>query len=169
MKKQPVIGLLDQPGDFPYDAVLEKGKPVHDGDYFSIRHPKMDCRRRAKIFAPFAALKGFEEEVGAKEVRYVKKRELDSDELYELNACLCTLHRLTENRRLAKENQVKAEVEYFVPCEDSHHEAYLRLGRYRTIRDTVWSADALTQNLRIGDQIIPFDRIFRIVIAKEKP
>jgi hypothetical protein len=33
----------------------------------------------------------------------------NSDELYELNACLCTLHRLTENRRLAKENQVKIE------------------------------------------------------------
>ena len=49
---------------FRYRNVLEKGKPVHDkNDSFSIRHPAMDLSRRAKIFNPFDALKGFNDEL----------------------------------------------------------------------------------------------------------
>ena len=49
---------------FKYRAVYEKGKPTHDRyDSFSIRHPSMDLARRAKIFTPFDALKGFGEEL----------------------------------------------------------------------------------------------------------
>ena len=49
---------------FRYRKVLEKGKPVHDkNDLFSIRHPAMDLSRRAKIFSPFDALKGYSDEL----------------------------------------------------------------------------------------------------------
>ena len=52
------------PSSFRYRKVLEKGKPVHDkNDSFSIRHPAMDLSRRAKIFNPFDALKGFSDEL----------------------------------------------------------------------------------------------------------
>lgn len=52
------------PSSFRYRNVLEKGKPVHDKyDNFSIRHPAMDLSRRAKIFSPFDALKGFSDEL----------------------------------------------------------------------------------------------------------
>lgn len=52
------------PSSFRYRDVLEKGKPVHDKeDSFSIRHPAMDLSRRAKIFNPFDALKGFGDEL----------------------------------------------------------------------------------------------------------
>jgi hypothetical protein len=52
------------PSSFRYRNVLEKGKPVHDkNDSFSIRHPAMDLSRRAKIFNPFDALKGFNDEL----------------------------------------------------------------------------------------------------------
>ena len=52
------------PSSFRYRNVLEKGKPVHDkNDSFSIRHPAMDLSRRAKIFSPFDALKGFNDEL----------------------------------------------------------------------------------------------------------
>ena len=49
---------------FRYRNVLEKGKPKHDkNDLFSIRHPAMELSRRAKIFSPFDALKGFSDEL----------------------------------------------------------------------------------------------------------
>ncbi len=55
---------LSPPPSFPYRKVLEKGKPVHDrNDPFSARHPAMDLDRRAKIFSPFDALKGFGDEL----------------------------------------------------------------------------------------------------------
>ena len=60
------IGINDsQPSSsFKYSSVLKKGKPVHDKfDSFSIKHPAMDLSRRAKIFSPFDALKGFNEEL----------------------------------------------------------------------------------------------------------
>ena len=58
------INSTDVPSSFRYRKVLEKGKPVHDkNDSFSIKHPPMDLSRRAKIFNPFDALKGFGDEL----------------------------------------------------------------------------------------------------------
>ncbi len=52
------------PSSFRYRHVIEKGKPTHDkNDFFSIKHPPMDLLRRAKIFSPFDALKGFQDEL----------------------------------------------------------------------------------------------------------
>ena len=46
-----------------YKDIIDKERPVHDGDEFEARHPKMPREARAKIFAPFAALKGYEEAI----------------------------------------------------------------------------------------------------------
>ena len=49
------------PENYRYKKVFEKGRPVHDpDDPFRIRHPKMDLSKRARIFAPFDALRGFD-------------------------------------------------------------------------------------------------------------
>lgn len=59
-----MIGDTRPPSSFRYMDVLEKGKPVHEKyDSFSIRHPAMELSRRAKIFSPFDALKGFGSEL----------------------------------------------------------------------------------------------------------
>ena len=53
---------VKMPVNFKYREAYMKGRPRHDRlDPFSIRHPKMDVGRRAKIFASFDALKGFDE------------------------------------------------------------------------------------------------------------
>ena len=45
-------------------------QPKHDKtDSFSIKHPAMDLGRRAKIFSPFDALKGFSDELVKSEQR----------------------------------------------------------------------------------------------------
>ena len=46
-----------------YMDIIDKERPVHNGDEFEARHPKMNRKNRAKIFAPFAALKGYEEAI----------------------------------------------------------------------------------------------------------
>ncbi len=52
------------PPSFKYKNVYIKGKPLHDlNDNFSIKHPAMDLTKRAKIFNPFDALKGFDNEL----------------------------------------------------------------------------------------------------------
>ena len=58
------IGVMAMPADFRYRDVFLKGKPQHDRyDLFRIKHPRMATGRRAKIFSPFDALKGFSEAV----------------------------------------------------------------------------------------------------------
>ena len=53
---------------FRYREVYEKGKPVHEkNDSFSTKHPPMELSRRAKIFSPFDALKGFSDELAKAE------------------------------------------------------------------------------------------------------
>ncbi|MBQ3644683.1 MAG: hypothetical protein II961_08815 [Candidatus Riflebacteria bacterium] len=46
-----------------YLNLKNKQRPVHNGDYFSFRHPPMDRRKRAKLFMAFEALNGFSEEI----------------------------------------------------------------------------------------------------------
>jgi hypothetical protein len=46
-----------------YKDIIDKQRPVLDGDKFEARHPKMSIENRAKIFAPFAALKGYDEAI----------------------------------------------------------------------------------------------------------
>lgn len=48
---------------------LEATRPRHDSDAFSRRHPPMTICHRAKIFAPFAALKGYDQALAHKKGR----------------------------------------------------------------------------------------------------
>jgi|GEM_PF-1399345 len=44
--------------EFEYADIIDRSRPVHHGDDFSVKHPPMSISDRAKIFAPFAALSG---------------------------------------------------------------------------------------------------------------
>lgn len=157
----PLIGNCTIPLDFKYMEVIRKGVPERD-QYFYMQHPKMPCGKRAKIFAPFAALKGFEEEVESKEVIYVKKKELDADEYYELNDTLRFLQERTKTRRAARNNRIRAQITYYVVCSDDHNEAYQVKGTYETVDDVVLNVDPYEQRVLIGDESIRFADIYSI-------
>ena len=150
--------------DFAYSDIINLRRPTHDGDVFSRRHPKMARLNRAKIFAPFAALSGYDEAVKSKQVPYVPRRERDADGLRALNRALETLHRATRTGSLARQNRVRARVEYFEVCTDPHHEAFGQDGLYRTVTDVVWKVDPTGQTLTVGDKSIPFSDIHRITL-----
>ena len=60
------IGELPMPAGFKYRDTFLQGRPCHTvPDPFRIRHPVMDIGRRAKIFAPFDALRGFQDALRA--------------------------------------------------------------------------------------------------------
>ena len=155
--------------DNEYRRALSHGRPKHGRcDDFSLKHPKMQLSQRAKIFSPFAALKGFEEAIDEKVQRYVEKRELNDEEQEALEAALARLHDLTKNLRAAKENQVTATVTWFVPCADENHEAYGCGGRYESCTGTVWKVDpVLTKSLLIDDRTIEFSELAEIVIQED--
>ena len=141
------------PEDFRYREVYLKGKPQHDRyDLFSIRHPRMDVQRRAKIFAPFAALRGFDETVDSKRVLYTEQRALGPEEMEELDRRLQILHNLTYNLRMARQNQVMVSVTYYVPCADINHEDYGEKGRYVTVTGICWGVDTELEKVIIVDK-----------------
>ena len=152
-----------------YRSALSLGRPKHGRcDDFSLKHPKMLLSQRAKIFSPFAALKGFEEAIDEKVQVYVEKRELNDEEQEALESALSRLHDLTRNLRTAKENRVTAAVTFFVPCADENHEAYGRGGSYEHYTGTVWKVDpVLTKSLLIGDRTIEFSELAEIVIQED--
>ena len=151
------------PPDFKYLEVLRKGRPEHTlYDSFSLRHPKMPQAKRAKIFAPFAALKGYDEAVAAKELVYTAQRELPAEQLQTLNRQLAALHRLTRNSRASRENRVIISVTFFVPCADTHSEAYGELGSYQTETGVCRRVSAEEQTLRLGERAIPLRLIWSI-------
>ena len=156
-----------------YRGTFERCRPEHEPcDEFSIRHPKMQLSQRAKIFSPFAALKGFEEAIDEKLERYVDKRELTEEEQSDLDRILTELYERTRSLRMAREDPVRATVCYYVPCPDENHEAYGLRGSYETLSGRVWKVDPmLTKTLRIGDAVIEFADIAAIQIedaAKEE-
>ena len=72
----PIIEDMNMPDTFRYREVFLKGKPEHgEYDRFRIRHPKMDVGRRAKIFAPFDALRGFGDAICAEGIRVSKEED----------------------------------------------------------------------------------------------
>ena len=154
--------------DFAYSDIINSRRPAHDGDVFSRRHPKMARLNRAKIFAPFAALSGYDDAVRSKQVPYVPRRQRDADALRALNLALERLHRTTRTGALARQNRVRARVEYFEVCKDPNHEAFGRDGLYHTLTDIVWRVDPTGQKLVIGNRAIPFADLQRVVLLHEQ-
>ena len=97
------IGVMPMPAGFKYRDVLLKGKPRHDRyDSFRIRHPKMDPGKRAKLFAPFDALRGFDFAILMKNEIYTDKVGLSPEDQEELDRRFSILHNLTYNSRMAR-------------------------------------------------------------------
>ncbi len=120
-----MIGYMPVPADFKYADVIRRGKPVHAmTDSFAIRHPVMALSKRAKIFSPFDALKGFNEAVEAKDELYVERVELSEDECADLDKKITELQELVCNGSAARKNKVIVNVTYFVPCNDADNDAY---------------------------------------------
>lgn len=150
-----------------YGNLLFRERPVHDGDLFSRRHPRMSRLNRAKLFAPFAALSGFDEAVRAKDVPYVPRRILDDEELRRLDAALRRLFLATRTGPLARRSRVVARVEYFVVCADADSDAFGRLGLYRAETGVVRSVDPVNQVLEIDGRRIPFSDISAIAAGND--
>ena len=158
------IGMMAMPADFRYREVFLQGKPKHDRlDSFRLRHPKMDVGKRAKIFAPFDALRGFDFAIMCKNELYTDKVILSLEDAEELSRRLDVLHNLTYNGRMARENRVQITVTYYEPCRDEEHEAYGRRGQYKSVTGICMNVDTeVTQTILIDGNRISLEDVVRI-------
>ncbi len=118
----------------------------------SIRHPRMSVSNRAKIFSPFAALRGYEEEIAEEKwlQTRVTKKLLSEEEAAELSDCL-----------LQVKKGMAISIRYFK--EDTEHPAIPPLGIYETITGKVEMIDAIFRQITISDGstkvTVPFDEL----------
>nr|DAL91636.1 MAG TPA: hypothetical protein [Caudoviricetes sp.] len=121
------------------------------------KHPRMSITNRAKIFSPFAALRGFDDEIsseGASKL-LVKKVELSDDEKNNLS-----------DKLLQVKKGMKVVVRYFVKTTES-------TGKYMSLTGTVVMIDPVYRELKVTQDsdrkavsiekelpvVIPFDDI----------
>lgn len=145
------LGYMPMPADFRYKEIAELGKPDPSG-----KHPLMDTVQRAKIFAPFAALRGFDQAILSKNVQYKTMRSFSEEEQDEMNRRLSILRGLTFNGYAARRNRPVVTLTYFSRCVDRNSEAYGDRGSYCTLTDIVWRVDPIQQLIRIGTTDISF-------------
>ena len=148
---------MTPPPSFEYMNTFLAGYPVRDLDFLR-KHPRMDQGHRAKIFAPFAALDGFEDTLETKNILYSPETYLSDEEQSEINTRLTLLSELTKNGAAARRNRIKVTVTYFVPCEDQYNDAFQAgNGKYKTITGIVWEVGQ--GSLLVGEKRLLFGDI----------
>ena len=158
-----MIGYMPHPAEFKYDDVLRHGKPVHAiNDSFAVKHPAMSLGKRAKIFSPFDALKGFTEAVEAKDELYVERVELSEDECADLDKKITELQELVRNGSAARENNVTVTVTHFVPCVDENNDAYGFRGQYVETKGVLTEIDTVKKLITVDNKRLRFDDILRL-------
>lgn len=157
-----------RPQGFRYEEVARKGRPVHARtDPFSLRHPPMPLSRRAKIFSPFDALRGFSDAVASREVLYVPRKQLNEEQCADLDRKIARLRKLTANTRICREHPTYVRVRHFVICSDPGSEAYGQLGQYEDTAGICLGVDPHSRTVTVGEQTISADDIIALAIAEE--
>ena len=161
----PPVGYIPMPADFPYLDILLQGRPGHDSlSDFGRKHPKMSCSRRAKIFAPFDALKGFNEAVASKEVAYIDKPELSDCKKESLDRKLTLLGKLTCTKKAARQNAPLITVTYFLTCSDIENDAYGIRGTLETASGICHKVDTqISHTITVGNLVISLDDVIDII------
>ena len=157
----PPVGYMPIPADWKHADIVRKGRPC------SLR-VHMPNSRRAKIFAPFDALAGFDDAVASKEVLYEEKRRMSSQDLEAFNQTLARLKALTINGRVARENKVLVEAEYYVPCDDENSFSYRIQGQYKKITGICWKVDDVFGTIKVDDKIINLDDVYKLNVMKNE-
>ena len=150
------------PKGFRYSEVLRRGKPVHEKfDSFSVKHPSMPLEKRAKIFSPFDALKGFDEAISSKNVIYEDRKTLSEEDMQILDQKLCLLQQFTMNGKSARVNRIPVEITYFRLLEDLDMQE--AKGSYLTDGGILLKVDDFSRMLILNDdKRIPIDDIISI-------
>ena len=132
-----------------YADILDMERPQTEA---SLRkHPRMTLQNRAKIFSPFAALRGYDEQLAEEKQRTerVTKRILTEEETSDLSD---KLMQVTKGMTIT--------VRYFV--EDTAHPEVPAVGNYITLTGNVEAIDPVFRTLQIARVVVPFEDLVEI-------
>lgn len=132
-----------------YGDILQMERPCSEG---SLRkHPRMTLQNRAKIFSPFAALRGYEEQLDEEKQRTerVTRHILTEEEMSGLS-----------DRLMQVKKGMTITVRYFV--EDTAHPETPAVGSYVALTGRVDLIDPVFRTLRIEKVVVPFEDLVEV-------
>lgn len=148
---------------FEYADIINRVRPIHKADRFSYKYPRMSNEKRAKIFAPFAALSGYDDALAEKEIIYDIKRVLTDDEYFDLDCKIATIYEKCSNSILARESGVEVRILYFEPLADDELH-----GRYLEVIGLVTKVRPDKGTITILDKEIPLRSIYKLEILNAR-
>jgi len=148
---------------FEYADIINRVRPIHKADRFSYKYPRMSSEKRAKIFAPFAALSGYDDALAEKEVIYDIKRVLTDDEYFDLDCKIAAIYENCSNSILARDNGVEVRILYFEPLADDELH-----GRYIEISGLVTKVRPDKETITILDKEISLRSIYKLEILNAR-
>lgn len=135
-----------------YDDIINCSRPKSD------RIP-MEVADRAKIFMPFAALKGYDEAVDDKKKLYTIRMELTEERKEELDRKIYIL-----KEGLMKDEKIEVAIKYFIKDESASIEKKEEVGKYIDIIGKVAKIDEFKKRIKIMDLYISIENIFEITV-----
>lgn len=132
-----------------YADIIDRERPQTEESLR--RHPRMTLQNRAKIFSPFAALRGYDEQLAEEKKRSerVTKRLLTEEEMSGLSD---KLMQVTKGMTVT--------VRYFK--EDTAHPEIPAVGSYVTRTGMVETLDPVFRTLQIGGEVISFEDLLEL-------
>lgn len=124
-----------------YDDIIELSRPAS-------KHSKMPVEDRAKIFSPFAALRGYEETARAKEKIRINKIDLSEE----------SKEAIDQKLRMMKKGRAIT-VTYFHRDPGSDGYGSIAEGEYITITGILEAFDPVFHTLTVNGQTVYFDDI----------
>lgn len=142
--------------NFNYDDIINLPYPNNDWN-FLIRHPRMSMEDRAKIFSPFAALRGHQ---AALIQTTEQKLNVEQDELMEDSRAELDENLIAVADKLNRSQHPMVKVTYFV------QDKILAkgIGTYCEIEGVASKIDTDAGTLQVVEQKIPLDCIRRLLI-----
>lgn len=120
----------------------------------SYKHPRMSKLNRAKIFSPFAALRGYEEEITEEGLDHLKitKIELSEEDKGILSDKLLQVRKGMEVTVRFFEADIVEPATFDIPAESA--KSAIHLGNYRTVTGAIERVDPVYRELQIrtGDK-----------------
>lgn len=122
-----------------YDDIIGLSRP-------KTMRPAMPVADRAKIFMPFAALRGYEDAIGEQQRLFAERVELSDEEQEKLDMSLQRIAIL-----LANGVQPEVSVKYFVKNEEISKKEEQELGVYKICSGKITKLYAMHDKIRIQD------------------
>lgn len=141
-----------------YISCFVQGRPVHNGDRFSKKHPRMQLEHRAKLFMPFDALDGYSEAIAQRQKITETPPELTEEEKEELGRRFSLLH---EKWRAGEHLLITVVFFQRDPRSETLHGGKI-CGTFRETGGMLTKIDPDRRYLQVVEMKISFDCIYRL-------